>query len=313
MLQQSSRLAAAWKERLHGAAVRARAARCAAPDFVAHDLLAIVKRRVDAAARAARPVRMRATRARGGPCPVICICASCTNRNLLDVHVSCDSQTHSHHKTTRIDRGPSRRARARTRPRADPLTIERRGHVMTSRRAASIASRFSSRFSSRYSARLSPPLAPPTPRLRWAAALAVAYLAVAGCAAGRQREPGRRAGSCPVGIAGYGRGCRPRLGHAAAAAEPALRRPVRRGADRAALSRPEDLRRRDARWRSGDDRAVVSATEIAAGLLAEGVRRPAFHAAAGRRRAAEPDAAPAHRLAGRSSRARARRCRRTAR
>ena len=54
---------------------------------------------------------------------------------------------------------------------------------MTSRRAASIASRFSSRFSSRYSARLSPPLAPPTPRLRWAAALAVAYLAVAGCAA----------------------------------------------------------------------------------------------------------------------------------
>ncbi|WP_373558416.1 hypothetical protein [Burkholderia sp. HI2500] len=49
MLQQSSRLAAAWKERLHGAAVRARAARCAAPDFVAHDLLAIVKRRVDAA------------------------------------------------------------------------------------------------------------------------------------------------------------------------------------------------------------------------------------------------------------------------
>ena len=147
MLQQSSRLAAAWKERLHGAAVRARAARCAAPDFVAHDLLAIVKRRVDAAARAARPCGC-ATRARGGPCPVICICASCTNRNLLDVHVSCDSQTHSHHKTTRIDRGPSRRARARTRPRADPLTIERRGHVMTSRRAASIASRFSSRFSS---------------------------------------------------------------------------------------------------------------------------------------------------------------------
>ena len=256
-----------------------------------------------------------ARRARGGPCPVICICASCTNRNLLDVHVSCDSQTHSHHKTTRIDRGPSRRARARTRPRADPLTIERRGHVMTSRRAASIASRFSSRFSSRYSARLSPPLAPPTPRLRWAAALAVAYLAVAGCAAYRQREPGRRAGSCPVGIAGYGRGCRPRLGHAAAAAEPALRRPVRRGADRAALSRPEDLRRRDARWRSGDDRAVVSATEIAAGLLAEGVRRPAFHAAAGRRRDAhaEPDAAPASTGCGRSSRARARRCRRTAR
>ncbi|MGE8574178.1 MAG: alpha,alpha-trehalase, partial [Burkholderia contaminans] len=54
---------------------------------------------------------------------------------------------------------------------------------MTSHRVASIASRISSRFSSRSAARLAPPPAPPTPRLRWAAALAVAYLAVAGCAA----------------------------------------------------------------------------------------------------------------------------------
>lgn len=42
---------------------------------------------------------------------------------------------------------------------------------MTSRRAAPLASRFPSRQS------------PPAPRLRWAAALAIAYLAVAGCAA----------------------------------------------------------------------------------------------------------------------------------
>ncbi|WP_241026077.1 MULTISPECIES: hypothetical protein [unclassified Burkholderia] len=49
MLQQSSWLAAAWKERPQDAAARARAARCAAPAFVAHDSLAIVKGRVDAA------------------------------------------------------------------------------------------------------------------------------------------------------------------------------------------------------------------------------------------------------------------------
>ena len=73
-----------------------------------------------------------------------------------------------------------------------PTHHRKEGHVMTSRRAASIASRFSSRFSSRYSARLSPPLAPPTPRLRWAAALAVAYLAVAGCAARATTRPPRR-------------------------------------------------------------------------------------------------------------------------
>ena len=42
---------------------------------------------------------------------------------------------------------------------------------MTSRRAAPLASRFPSRQS------------PPAPRPRWAAALAIAYLAVAGCAA----------------------------------------------------------------------------------------------------------------------------------
>nr|MCR5896084.1 alpha,alpha-trehalase [Burkholderia sp. HAN2018] len=58
---------------------------------------------------------------------------------------------------------------------------------MTSRRAASIASRISTRIptrvSTRFPLRRSPPLGRPAPRLRWAAALAVAYLAVAGCAA----------------------------------------------------------------------------------------------------------------------------------
>ncbi|WP_260431229.1 hypothetical protein [Burkholderia contaminans] len=49
MLQQSSWLAAAWKERLHDAAACARAERCAARDFIEHDSLAIVKGRVDAA------------------------------------------------------------------------------------------------------------------------------------------------------------------------------------------------------------------------------------------------------------------------
>ena len=168
---------------------------------------------------------------------------------------------------------------------------------MTSRRAASIASRFSSRFSSRYSARLSPPLAPPTPRLRWAAALAVAYLAVAGCAAGRQREPAAQA------AASRHRRLRPRL-----PSPPRARCCRRRASSTATCSsrcrprssiptrRPSSTRRPMAIRRRS---CSVSATEIAAGLLAEGVRRPAFHAAAGRRRdaAAEPDAAPAHRLA----------------
>jgi len=54
---------------------------------------------------------------------------------------------------------------------------------MTSRRAASIASGISTRIPTRFPLHRSPPLGRPAPRLRWAAALAVAYLAVAGCAA----------------------------------------------------------------------------------------------------------------------------------
>ncbi|MCO2667184.1 alpha,alpha-trehalase, partial [Pseudomonas aeruginosa] len=56
---------------------------------------------------------------------------------------------------------------------------------MTSRRAAPLASRFSSRQS------------PPAPRLRWAAALAIAYLAVAGCAA--QADNANQAAAQAVG------------------------------------------------------------------------------------------------------------------
>ncbi len=86
---------------------------------------------------------------------------------------------------------------------------------------------------------------------------------------------------------------------AAAFAGQALWRTVRRRADRAGLSRPEDLRRYGAQGGPGGHPAGLSGAEGRARLFAEGVRRPVFHRAVRDRHhaARRAVAARAHQLA----------------
>lgn len=73
--------------------------------------------------------------------------------------------------------------------------------------------------------------------------------------------------------------CRRRRSAAAVAGQ-ALRRTVRRRADRPGLSRPEDLRRYGAQGGPGGHPAGLSRAEGRARLFAEGIRRSVLHRAA---------------------------------